>query len=89
MESKLKIDAEFRRRQEHWTAEIARLAAEEGELRQGGGAKAQARQREQGKLAARERVAALCDPGAAFLELGLWAAHGMYAEWAERRRRGW
>ena len=81
MESKLKIDAEFRRRQEHWTAEIARLAAEEGELRQGGGAKAQARQREQGKLAARERVAALCDPGAAFLELGLWAAHGMYAEW--------
>ena len=81
MESKLKIDDEFRRRQEHWTAEIARLAAEEGELRQGGGAKAQARQREQGKLAARERVAALCDPGAAFLELGLWAAHGMYAEW--------
>ena len=81
MESKLKIDDEFRRRQEHWTAEIARLTAEEGELRQGGGAKAQARQREQGKLAARERVAALCDPGAAFLELGLWAAHGMYAEW--------
>ncbi len=81
MESKLKIDDEFRRRQEHWTAEIARLAAEEGELRQGGGAKAQARQREQGKLSARERVAALCDPGTAFLELGLWAAHGMYAEW--------
>lgn len=81
MESKLKIDDEFRRRQEHWRSEIARLAAEEGELRQGGGAKAQARQREQGKLSARERVVALCDPGAAFLELGLWAAHGMYAEW--------
>lgn len=81
MESKLKIDDEFRRRQEHWRAEIARLAAEEGELRQGGGVKAQARQREQGKLSARERVVALCDPGAAFLELGLWAAHGMYAEW--------
>jgi hypothetical protein len=81
MESKLKIDAEFRRRQEHWTAEIARLVAEESELRLGGGAKAQERQRAQGKLSARERVAALCDPGAAFLELGLWAAHGMYAEW--------
>ncbi|MEO8196190.1 MAG: carboxyl transferase domain-containing protein [Thermoanaerobaculia bacterium] len=81
MESKLKIDEEFRRRYAHWTAEIARLAAEERQLREGGGAKAQARQREQGKLSARERVAALCDPGAAFLELGLWAAQGMYAEW--------
>ena len=81
IESKLKLDEAFRRRQEHWTAEIARQAAEEGELRAGGGAKAQARQREQGKLPARERIAALCDPGAAFLELGLWAAHGMYAEW--------
>lgn len=81
IESKLKIDDEFRRRREHWTAEIARLAAEERELREGGGAKAQMRQREQGKLSARERVAALCDPGAPFLELGLWAAHGMYAEW--------
>lgn len=81
MESKLKIDEAFRRRQEHWSAEVARLTAEEAQLREGGGAKAQARQRDQGKMSARERVAALCDPGAAFLELGLWAAHGMYAEW--------
>ncbi len=81
MESRLKIDEVFRRRHEHWSAELARLAAEEARLREGGGAKAQARQREQGKMSARERVAALCDPGASFLELGLWAAHGMYAEW--------
>ena len=81
IESKLKIDEAFRIRQEHWTAEIARLGAEETQLREGGGAKAQARQREQGKMSARERIAALCDPDAPFLELGLWAAHGMYAEW--------
>jgi 3-methylcrotonyl-CoA carboxylase beta subunit len=81
IESKLKIDEAFARRREHWSAELARLAAEEARLREGGGAKAQARQREQGKLPARERVAALCDPGAPFLELGLWAAHDMYAEW--------
>ncbi len=80
-ESKLKIDEAFRSRQEHWAAECARLAEQEARLREGGGAKAQARQREQGKLSARERVAALCDPGAPFLELGLWAAHDMYAEW--------
>ena len=81
IESKLRIDEAFRRRQEHWTAEIARLGAEETQLREGGGAKAQARQREQGKMSARERIAALCDPDAPYLELGLWAAHGMYAEW--------
>jgi len=81
IESKLKIDEVFRRRQEHWSAELAQLTAEEAQLRQGGGAKAQARQREQGKWTARERVAALCDPGSPFLEIGLWAAHGMYAEW--------
>ena len=31
--------------------------------------------------ALRERVAALCDPGSSFLELALWAAHDLYAEW--------
>ena len=52
----------------------------EAAIRQGGGAKAIARQHEKGRLTARERVAGLIDPGAAFQELGLWAAHGMYAE---------
>ncbi|MFN7941777.1 MAG: acyl-CoA carboxylase subunit beta [Thermoanaerobaculia bacterium] len=61
--------------------ELARLGAEEAKLREGGGAKAQERQRAQGKRTARERIAALCDPGTELLELGLWAAHGMYAEW--------
>jgi 3-methylcrotonyl-CoA carboxylase beta subunit len=50
-------------------------------LRLGGGAKAQQKQRDQGKLTARERVAALCDPDVAFLELGLWAADGFYKEY--------
>lgn len=81
LETELRKDAEYERRRAHWTAELERLAAEEAELALGGGAKAQARQREQGKWTARERVAALCDPGAPFDEIGLWAAHGMYAEW--------
>ncbi|HYH44979.1 MAG TPA: carboxyl transferase domain-containing protein [Thermoanaerobaculia bacterium] len=59
---------------------MARLRAEEEVLRLGGGAKAQDKQRAQGKMTARERVAALCDPGAPFLELGLWTAHGFYQE---------
>jgi acetyl-CoA carboxylase carboxyltransferase component len=81
IESELAKDGLFERRREHWAAELARLAGEEARLREGGGAKALEKQRASGKLTARERVAALCDPGAAFLELGLWAAHGMYAEW--------
>src|ERR1019366_7955072 len=33
------------------------------------------------RLTARERIAALLDAPTDFLELGLWAAHGMYREW--------
>jgi acetyl-CoA carboxylase carboxyltransferase component len=32
-------------------------------------------------MTARERIAALTDPGAPFLELGLWAGYQMYEEW--------
>ena len=81
IESQLERDAVYERRHAHWTAEIERLQGEEEALREGGGARAQERQRSQGKRTARERVAALCDPGAPWLELGLWAAHGMYEEW--------
>jgi 3-methylcrotonyl-CoA carboxylase beta subunit len=81
LESELKRDDLSASRRAHWLAEIERLAADEARLREGGGAKAQARQREQGKMTARERVAALCDPAAPFLEIGLWTADGLYSEW--------
>jgi 3-methylcrotonyl-CoA carboxylase beta subunit len=80
LESRLQQDDAFRRRAEHWREAVARLREEEARLALGGGEKAQQRQRAQGKMTARERVAALCDPGAPFLELGLWAAHGLYEE---------
>src|SRR5262249_29648393 len=54
------------------------FAADEAKIRQGGGSKATARQHEKGRLTARERIAKLTD---SFLELGLWAAWNMYAEW--------
>ena len=44
----------------------------------GGGAEATARHASRGKLPPRERIARLLDPGAPFLEVGLFAAHGMY-----------
>ena len=78
--SRVSRNEAFERRAAHWRAEVARLRAEEEELRLGGGAQAQERQRAQGKMTARERVAALCDPGSELLELGIWAADGMYQE---------
>ncbi len=44
----------------------------------GGGAAAVHRHIARGKMAPRERVANLLDPGSAFLEIGAVAAHGMY-----------
>ena len=47
-------------------------------LRQGGGAARVAKMHEQGKLAPRERVEQLLDPGTAWLELGLLVAYDQY-----------
>ncbi|MCU0617493.1 MAG: acyl-CoA carboxylase subunit beta, partial [Gemmatimonadaceae bacterium] len=61
---------------------LATLAAEvralEARLREGGGPDKIRKQHEQGKLTARERVTALLDDGAPFLEVGLLVAHDQY-----------
>jgi 3-methylcrotonyl-CoA carboxylase beta subunit len=57
------------------------LAAQQEVIRQGGGAAAIDRQHSKGRLTARERIAKLVDPGTPLLELGLWAAFAMYADW--------
>lgn len=57
------------------------FVAIEETLRQGGGKSAIARQHEKGRMTARERIAALLDPGTELFELGLWAAFQMYEEW--------
>jgi acetyl-CoA carboxylase carboxyltransferase component len=48
--------------------------------RAGGGPRAVARHREQGKLLARERIERLLDPGSPFLELSPLAAYGLYED---------
>jgi len=54
--------------------------AEEDVIREGGGAKAAEAQRAKGRLTVRDRLALLLDPETEWMELGLWAAHGMYTE---------
>ncbi|MEL7253224.1 MAG: carboxyl transferase domain-containing protein [Pseudomonadota bacterium] len=44
----------------------------------GGGVEAQERHVSRGKILPRERVARLLDPGSPFLEIGMFAAHGLY-----------
>jgi 3-methylcrotonyl-CoA carboxylase beta subunit len=56
------------------------LHEQEASIREGGGAKAAEAQRAKGRLTVRERLALLLDKDSAWTELGLWAAHGMYAE---------
>jgi acetyl-CoA carboxylase carboxyltransferase component len=60
---------------------MASLVAEEDLIRLGGGKQAAEAQRSKGRLTVRERLTLLLDEGTEFLELGLWAAHGMYAEY--------
>ena len=74
-------DAKARANRVALAALMAELRLEEDRIREGGGAKAAEAQCGKGRLTARERLKLLLDEGAEFLELGLWAAHGMYAEY--------
>jgi 3-methylcrotonyl-CoA carboxylase beta subunit len=81
LESKVNRNEAFERQTEHWRRAVEEIREQEDRLRLGGGLKAQDKQRAQGKMTARERVAALCDPDSPFLELGLWVAEGFYQEY--------
>src|SRR5262245_2922003 len=79
------IESQIDTGSEDFRANLAHMDGLEGELRErlararaGGGEKAQARQREQGKLPVRERIEKLIDPGTPFLEIGALAADGLY-----------
>ncbi|MGE0405950.1 MAG: acyl-CoA carboxylase subunit beta [Candidatus Korobacteraceae bacterium] len=79
-----KIDAtsvRFEKNMRAMAALVSEIHNEEDRILQGGGPKAIEAQHSKGRLTARERIAQLLDPGSAFFELGLYAAHGMYEEW--------
>src|SRR5581483_6016803 len=77
-------DPQSARAQTNRTATLALLASlrsEEDTMRLGGGSKAIDAQHAKKRLTVRERLDLLLDTPADFLELGLWAAHNMYAEY--------
>lgn len=56
------------------------LENETAKAKQGGGAHAWAKQKERGKLTARERIYRLVDPDCEFLELSCMAGHSLYSD---------
>lgn len=59
---------------------VADLKEKTSEIALGGTESSRKRHVERGKMLARERVRALCDPGAPFLEFSPMAAYGMYED---------
>ena len=58
-----------------------KLRAQADQIRLGGGAKAAEAQHAKGRLTVRERLKLLLDEDTELLELGLWAAYDMYADY--------
>jgi 3-methylcrotonyl-CoA carboxylase beta subunit len=73
-------DAAFNRNAETNKNLLEALNERAAKVKLGGGRKAIERQHTKQKLTARERIEKLIDPGSHFLEIGLFAAYGMYEE---------
>lgn len=77
-----------RQRQEAFEKVRDEYRREMAAIRLGGGYKAIKRQHGKGRLTARERIERLQDPGTPFMELGLYAAWGMYPEYGSPAAAG-
>ena len=79
LDSSLSVRSDaFRANRDRMRRLIGETSAIASEIMLGGPAHARTRHLERGKLLPRERVSRLLDPGSPFLEVGLFAAHGMY-----------
>ena len=68
----------FRSNRDRMRRIVEETSAIAADIMRGGPEHARTRHLDRGKLLPRERVARLLDPGSPFLEIGLFAAHGMY-----------
>jgi len=79
--SKLDLSSvKFSANRDAMQALLGGMRDEEETIRKGGGVKAAEAQHNKGRLTARERLELLLDKNSQWLELGLWAANGMYSE---------
>ncbi len=78
--SEVKKEILFRSNEDNLKNLVRILSAKAETVKLGGGEEAIQKQRKRGKLTARERIAHLIDPQSFFLEIGLFAAYGIYEE---------
>jgi acetyl-CoA carboxylase carboxyltransferase component len=74
-------DIEFNKNEDAMRQLVDQLKYKLVKIAEGGGPRNAARQKEQGKMLARERIEYLTDKGSDFIELGALAASGMYEEY--------
>ena len=74
------MDLEFNKNEDINKQLVFELNTRLKKVHEGGGEKAAAKQKEKGKMLARERVAYLIDADKPWLEIGAFVADGMYAE---------
>ncbi|WP_231426051.1 acyl-CoA carboxylase subunit beta [Pedobacter sp. Leaf250] len=74
------MNIEFNKNEDVNKQLVYELKTKLNKIYQGGGEKNAAKQKEKGKLLARERIAYLIDKNSEFLEVGAFTADGMYAE---------
>ena len=71
---------EFAENRRNMTALVSELKKKKEQIQLGGHEKARKKHQDKGKLLARDRIANLLDAGSPFLEVGLFAAEGVYDE---------
>ena len=74
------MNLEFNKNEDQFKQLCYQLRVKQQKVALGGGEARIKDQHDKGKLTARERIAALTDEGTHFLEIGSFAADGMYAE---------
>lgn len=74
------MNIEFNKNEDHLKLLVSEVKTKLRKIHKGGGDKKIAKQHEQGKLTARERISYLLDPKKPQIEIGAFAGYGMYAE---------
>ncbi|MBI3004559.1 MAG: acyl-CoA carboxylase subunit beta [Ignavibacteriales bacterium] len=78
--SEIKKDSDFQKNERAHLELLKSLRNSTDTVKEGGGKEARERHKKRGKMFVRERIEKLIDPGSRFLEVGLFAAYGMYRE---------
>jgi acetyl-CoA carboxylase carboxyltransferase component len=76
----MSTDLDFNKNEDQFKLLCSQLRQKYAKIKEGGGAKRIEKEHEKGKLTARERIAYLLDKDSEFIEVGAFAAEGMYAE---------